>query len=95
MVKVAATPADVFRQHILEAVRRMEFDDDPWLEGLGVDVEEDMTSIKGRCLFSILKLGYFKDTFIQGEFCQTLRWFTDTTNRLLSFLRTVFGMSET
>ncbi|XP_059352742.1 protein argonaute-2-like [Daphnia carinata] len=50
MIKVAATPADVRKQKILDSVRSMQFDRDPYAQNFGISVDSQMAKIQGRVL---------------------------------------------
>lgn len=47
MIKVAATPANVRKQKILDAVRDMQFSSDLYNQNFGISVDTQMAKIKG------------------------------------------------
>ena len=51
MIKVAATPADVRKRKILDAVRDMQFSSDQYSQNFGISVDSQMTKITGNSLF--------------------------------------------
>ena len=53
MIKVAATPADIRRKKILEAVRDMNFNNDAYAEKFGISVDDKMVQFEGQFLFSV------------------------------------------
>lgn len=48
MIKVAATPADVRKRKILDAVRSMNFANDPFAKTFGVSVDSQMVKFDGE-----------------------------------------------
>lgn len=50
MIKVAATPADVRKRKILQAVQEMNFGADSFTRSFGISVDSKMTQVKGRIL---------------------------------------------
>ena len=50
MIKVAATPADVRKKKILEAVKDMKFSSDPYAAKFGVEVDSNMVKLEGKAL---------------------------------------------
>ena len=57
MIKVAATPADVRKRKILDAVRDMQFSSDQYSQNFGISVDSQMTKITGNSLFIQMNLG--------------------------------------
>lgn len=47
MIKVAATPADVRKAKILEAVRDMNFNNDAYAQKFGISVDNKMVQFEG------------------------------------------------
>ena len=56
MIKVAATPADVRKKKILQAVQDMNFAADPFAQHFGISVDSKMAQVKGnnRLIFFLL-----------------------------------------
>lgn len=48
MIKVAATPADVRRKKILDAVAGMQFQKDQYSQNLGISVDSQMAKVMGK-----------------------------------------------
>lgn len=51
MIKVAATPADVRKRKILDAVRDMDFGKDEYSRQFGISVESQMAKVDGKDIF--------------------------------------------
>ena len=51
MIKVAATPADIRRNKILDAVQNMQFQNDPYCQNLGISVNTQMEKVMGKQYF--------------------------------------------
>ena len=58
MIKVAATPADVRKRKILEAVKDMNFDNDYYAKNFGISVDNKMVQFDG-----ILKIHFANSLF--------------------------------
>jgi len=50
MIKVAATPADLRKQKILNSVKDMKFSQDSYAKSFGISVDSNMTEVVGRVL---------------------------------------------
>lgn len=48
MIKVAATPADVRKKKILQAIQDMNFAADPYAQHFGISVDSKMAQVKGK-----------------------------------------------
>ena len=48
MIKVAATPADVRKRKIIQAVQDMNFAADPYAQHFGISVDTKMAQVKGN-----------------------------------------------
>lgn len=48
MIKFAATPADVRKEKILDAVRSMNFGQDPYMKEFGISVDTSMAKVRGK-----------------------------------------------
>lgn len=59
MIKVAATPADVRKKKILDAVRDMQFGSDAYSQNFGISVDSQMAKIKGMYIYLIV-IGFCK-----------------------------------
>ena len=63
MIKVAATPADVRKRKILQAVQEMNFGSDSFARSFGISVDSKMAQVKGKILlFSITLLRIINDS---------------------------------
>lgn len=51
MIKVAATPANIRKQRICEAVQEMQFGNDEHNQNFGISVDSQLAQIKGKCSF--------------------------------------------
>ena len=58
MIKVAATPADVRKKKILQAVQDMNFAADPFAQNFGISVDSKMAQVRGNKSRSLF-LHYF------------------------------------
>lgn len=54
MIKVAATPADVRKRKIIQAVQDMNFAADPYAQQFGISVDSIMAQVRGKKPFTFL-----------------------------------------
>ena len=52
LIKVAATPATVRKQKIIDSVKDMRFAEDQYLRSFGISVDTNMVQVKGESHFN-------------------------------------------